>query len=112
MDDHTRTEAQAAFAAEEYERAAALLKDWAERGDVEAQGFLGMVYFVRGLMNEAIHWLTKAADLGDGLAAHNLGTLYLACDPRQPEEAKKWYQLAYELGVEEKISSDPLWFRR
>ena len=52
-------------------------------------------------VGKAIEWLQAAADKGNGNAAHNLGTLYLTCEPDIPSNMNKseyWYKKAKELG--------------
>ncbi len=46
--------------------------------------------------------LREASELGDGTAAHNLGSLYVGgCPGVEPdiEAARKWYRLAWDLGA-------------
>ena len=77
----------------------------AEAGNAEAQASVGFLYYM-GLgidrdLKRAIDWLLKAVAQGRGEAAHNLATLYLTCEPeilRNPEESRKLYLKAKELG--------------
>jgi TPR repeat protein len=86
-----------------------ILRPLAEQENLEAQCLLGVVYQIQGKLNLAISWFQKAAEAGDGAAAHNLGVAYL---PSNPEEGKKWLQLAYDLGFESQVATDPLWFKK
>jgi TPR repeat protein len=86
-----------------------ILLPLAEQENFEAQSLLGIVFQIQGNLDAAIHWLEKAALGGNGCGAHNLGVAYL---PSNPEEGKKWLQLAYDLGFESEVASDPLWFKR
>jgi len=101
-----------------YQAAIDALLPISEAGNAEAQALLGAIYFIGpGVYapKEALKWLKQAAEAGDGCAAHNLGTLFLTCEPeipRNPEESQRWYQLAYDLGFEETVASDPQWFKR
>ncbi len=50
---------------------------------------------------EAQMLLKQAAERGSGIAAHNLGTLYMTCEPdmpTNPDESRKWFKLAGQLG--------------
>lgn len=89
----------------DYSEAYKLLIPYAENGNIEAQAKLGILYHL-GLgverdIAQAIKYLQNAAEHDNGEAAHNLGSLYLSCEPdvsRNPEESKKWYMKAHELG--------------
>ena len=99
--------AQRAVDQGDYGKALRLLRPLAEAGNPKAQGSLG-VLFQLGLgvqrdLAEALKWLRKAAGQGDGLAAHNIGTIYLTGAPEIPnDEAKseEWFRRARELGFE------------
>jgi TPR repeat protein len=90
---------------EAYSVAFTCLLPCAEAGDAEAQVHIGFLYSMglgvnRDLL-KAIDWLRRAIAQGRGDAAHNLATLYLTCEPelpREPEEARKLYLKARELG--------------
>jgi TPR repeat protein len=89
----------------EYKLAAELMLPLAESGDIEIQCALGTLYQLgwdnNRDLDKAVFWLKKSALAGSGLAAHNLGTLYMTCQPEWPldsEESKKWRELANELG--------------
>jgi len=87
------------------------LKSLVEEGDMEACEVLGTYLSVlRGdHVEEAVRLLSLAADSGRGAAAHNLGTLYF---PLDKSLSRKAYERAYELGTEQQICSDPLWWKR
>ena len=58
--------------------------------------------------------LLKAANLGSGHAAHELGVLYgTGCGSLKvnPEQAKFWLEKSLERGFEQTIASDPEWFK-
>ena len=90
---------------EKYEEAFHILLPIAEGGNAEAQTKVGVLYQlglgVERNVKNAFYWLEKAAKQGVGEAAHNLGTLYLTCEPDKPsnpEESKVWYSKAKDLG--------------
>jgi hypothetical protein len=93
------------FAQENYSEAMKILLPAAESGNPLAQSKVGLAYQLgltgpRNLKN-AIKWLTMAADQGFGDAAHNLGTLYLTCEPDMSvdrEKSRQWYEKAKTLG--------------
>ena len=77
------------------------LKVLAERGSTMAQRVLGKRYAmgVRGLdqdMNQAVYWLQKAADRGDGEAQYMLGVIYSQGFGIQQDwvKAHMWFTLA------------------
>ncbi len=90
---------------EEYIDAFRCLLPLAEKGNPEAQANIGLMYQMGvGIdrdIRSAVKWLSVAAENGRGDAAHNLGTLYLTCEPELPisqEKSKYWYNKAKELG--------------
>ena len=90
---------------EQYVEALACLLPLAEHGDARCQAAVGMMYQMGvGLERNiplAIKWLSAAAEKGIGEAAHNLGTLFLTCEPDFPisqEKSRYWYAKAKELG--------------
>ena len=90
---------------EKFEESFKALLPIAERGDPEAQSYVGLMFSLGQGVNRnielAIKWLTEAANQDRGDAAHNLGTLYLTCEPDFPtnrEIAVKWYKTAKSLG--------------
>lgn len=93
------------FNDEKYLEAMKLLLPLAEQGDLKSQSKVGLVYMLgfngRRDIGRAIFWLQKAASCGEGEAAHNLGTLYLTCEPDSPkcdEKSRYWYSEAKKLG--------------
>ena len=76
----------------------------AEKGDVNAQRHLGMVYLQgQGAAkdyNKAFQWYLKAAEQGDANAQMNLGMMYKEGVPVDfnEEEAFKWFSKAAEQG--------------
>lgn len=57
----------------------------------------------------------KAAKLGSGHAAHELGVLYMVGGKGieiSPEKSRYWLEISLESGFEETISSDPEWFNK
>jgi clan AA aspartic protease (TIGR02281 family) len=71
----------------------------AEGGDVQAQSYLGFLYFSQQ-PTEARKWLRKAAEQGDVQAQYNLGQLYEEGWGGQKDYAAalKWYRKAAEQG--------------
>lgn len=95
------------FLAGEYARALELLVPLVEADDPDALTLLGTMYFLgQGVPVDparAAELLTRAAEAGNGLAAHNLGTLYLSKRPQFPADealSKKWYREARRLGAQ------------
>lgn len=98
-------QALSAIAEERYAYAVKLLKPLVDEGNPEAIASLGFLYQVGfGVerdVEHAIRLLTRAAELGIGAAAHNLGTLYLTGYPDiefNSELSQHWFQRARELG--------------
>ena len=102
---HQLKEANEALEKEDYDEAASLFAPLAEYGIAEAQRNYGTL-FQLGLgvernLKRAVELLELAAASGDGLAAHNLGTLYLSGEPDIPmdkSKSKHWYKRAKDLG--------------
>ncbi len=87
------------------EAARELVAALAEQGDASALGIIGVVHFLGvgcppdGAL--AVEYLTRAADAGDALAAHNLASLYFGGMPgvaADPGRARALYALSRELG--------------
>lgn len=113
MDEQSAiTAAHAAMERDAFEEAETILLPIAQSASVEAQSLLGTVYQIRGDFSAAILWLRKAAEAGNGCAAHNLGVVYLMSDPPNHAEGHKWLQVAYDAGFEAQVASDPLWFKK
>ncbi|MBI1870116.1 MAG: sel1 repeat family protein [Chlamydiae bacterium] len=106
--------AKEAIGSEDYVKALRIVRPLAEAENAKAQGYLGFMYQLGLGVNrnglEAIKWLQKAADQGDGSAAHNLGTIYLGGMPGIPVDqdlAKKWYRKARDLGF---VTANSEWY--
>jgi len=80
------------------------VKGKAQRGDAQAQEFVGEIYVEgkQATLNypEAATWFRMAADQGLAKAQYNLGTLYDAGQgvPHDEAEAAKWYRKAADQG--------------
>jgi len=107
MDETERKleEANLAFSSEEYSRALDILKPLVESSIPGALGMLGFAYQLGlGVTRDgqkAVELLLKAVELGDGTAAHNLGTIYVTGMPgveANRELSKKFYRKAKEMG--------------
>jgi len=89
------------FTAEDFRRT----KLEAEKGDLEAQVDLGVMYFsgegIPQNYDEALKWYRRAADKGNAAAQNNLASMYLKGlgIPRNPIEGAKWMQLAAKQGL-------------
>jgi TPR repeat protein len=72
-----------------------------------------MKHWLSGDLASAESLLLEAAKTGNGLAAHNLGTLYVVGGPGIADRAKSqyWFEVALESGFEKTIATDPTWFR-
>lgn len=97
-------EAQAAYSAGDFMRAAGLFQSAAEQGDASAQYNLGVLYENgQGLAKDygrAAVWYRKSADQGDVNAQNNLANLYMfgLGVPLDIGEAVKWLRKAGEQG--------------
>lgn len=95
-----------AFSNGEYGKALLLLKPLADEGVAEAIGMLGIAY-QRGAgvdvdAEKAIELLEKAVDMGDGVAAYNLGLLYqngMEGVEINMAVSQRYFQLANEMGA-------------
>jgi TPR repeat protein len=76
---------------------AARMKHIAERGDVRAQWWMGLMLQNRGRYRDAITWYERAADQGDGRSAASLAHIHEHAG-RNPAEAMRWYRRAAGLG--------------
>ena len=86
---------------------ASALREWrplAEQGNVEAQVYLGLMYYNgEGLPQdyaEAVRWYRKAAAQGLAEAQHYLGQMYETSQgvPQNYAQAYKWYNIAAAQG--------------
>ena len=71
-------------------------------------------YFENHNLVEAEKLYLKAAELGSGHAAHELGVLYISGGPGvEPnyEKSKYWLDKSLESGYESTIATDREWFR-
>jgi len=100
-------EASVAFSEENFALALEILEHLVARSVPGALGMLGIAYQL-GLGVErngqkAVELLLKATELGDGTAAHNLGTIYVTGMPgieANKELSKKFYRKAKEMGAQ------------
>jgi hypothetical protein len=106
-------EAQEALMLEDVAEVERLLLCHANAGEIDCEELLGvaLMLFAPERREDAIRFLQHASNAGSGLAAHNLGTLYGLSSPDR-DKALACYQRASDLGFEQKVSSDPLWWRR
>ena len=80
------------------------VKRKAQKGDVEAQYDLGVMYAegqgVAQNYGEAMKWVKKAAKKGNAEAQYKLGWMYAAGKgvSRNPGKAEKWYRKAADRG--------------
>jgi len=103
--DHMESsDVAAAFKKGDYGAAVPVIERLAERGDADAQNFLGVMYDTgQGLTqdySEAARWYRRAAEQGDADAQYNLATLYESGDgaAQDDAEAAYWYRNAAEQG--------------
>jgi uncharacterized protein len=96
-----------AFSDQDYGTALTLLKPLADAGVAEAIGMLGLAYKIGAGVEpdgiKAVELLQKAAEIGDALAAHNLGLLYqtgMANVEKNEAASHRYSQLAREMGAE------------
>jgi hypothetical protein len=100
-------DAAAAFNQGDFATAEKLYRPLAEQGDVVAEAYLGsaLLFDTNGPhgADEAIRWLTKAADGGSGEAAYALGLAHLeglGGLRRDPITSIQWFKLAANRGGE------------
>jgi uncharacterized protein len=95
---------KAAYDRGDYARAYKAFKPLAERGDIDAQFYLGVMYdFGRGVSQDyikAAKWFRKAAERGDGEAQFELGWAYAEGQgvAQDYAEAIKWYRKSAQQG--------------
>ncbi len=71
-------------------------------------------HFENNNLVEAENLYLKAAELGSGHAAHELGVLYITGGPgveASHEKSQYWLNKALESGFESTIATDPEWFK-
>jgi TPR repeat protein len=97
----------ASYEKSDYKQAIHWYKLAAERGDIESQYNLGVMYRngegVAQNFEEATHWYKKAAEQGDAQAQHILGTKYDLGEgvTQSFKQAIYWYKKAVEQGNKE-----------
>lgn len=99
-------QASEAFSSQDFTRALELINPLVEKGNAAAIGLLGLAHQhgagVDKDLDEAVRLMQKAVELGDALAAHNLGRLYMVgtegMEP-DPQLSETYYQLAKSMGV-------------
>jgi len=96
-----------AFSDKDYGTALTLLRPLADAGIAEAIGMLGLAYKTgAGVESDgikAVELLQKAVEMGDAVAAHNLGLLYqdgMANVEKNEDMSRKYFQFAHDMGVE------------
>jgi len=101
------TEASDLISTREYQRALALLIPLVEVPVPGALSLLGVMYQlgegVERNGTKAVELLTKAVKLGDGSAAHNLGTIYGMGMPGIPQNhqlSRQFYRKAKAMGAQ------------
>ena len=72
----------------------------AERGDADAQRYVGQMYYYNKDYKQAVEWLTKSAEQGNGSAEFMLASMYLggAGVEKDNEKAIKWFTKLAEQG--------------
>lgn len=97
-------DAQRAYSAGDYAKAAKLYVPLAKKGDVPAQYNLGVMYEdgqgVTQDYKEAVKWYRMAAEQGNAKAPSSIGSMYADGKGflQDYKEAAKWYRMAAELG--------------
>jgi TPR repeat protein len=93
--------------AKEFSKARELLEPLAMHDDPDALGLLGHFYFAGDGVErdgpKAVRLYTRAMELGNGTAAHNLATLYTVGAPGVDKDwklAKDLYRKAKSLGAQ------------
>lgn len=95
-----RSDAWAAVDRGDYDAAAAVWQPLAEKGEVQAQIFMGHLEAMRDRYIESANWYRAAAEKGNPVAQALLATLYLQGRgvARDPVQAYAWYDMAAEQG--------------
>ena len=100
-------EASQAISSESYERALAILEPLVAQAVPGALGLLGLMYQLGTGVElngpKAVALLSRAAELGDGVSAHNLGTIYAMGLPGVPQNfelSRKFYRAAKAMGAQ------------
>ncbi len=104
--DSQLREVREALSKKDYEKALSILSPLVEIESPGAISLLGLMYQLgegvelNGI--KAVKLLLRAIELGDGVAAHNLGTIYITGLPdvdKNPEKSKKYYRIAKGMGA-------------
>jgi TPR repeat protein len=102
--DDARLQASGAYQAGHFDDAFSIMMPFANKGDAEAENFIGSLY-ARGEgvtrdIHKAIYWYEKAASQGHPLAMNNLGGIYLLGGdiPVDRDQALYWYGKAANAG--------------
>jgi len=92
---------------DEFERALSILIPFVEKGDPDAIGQLGVMYQlgygVPRNLSKAVEILTRSYELGNGTAAHNLGTIYAMGEEEISKDRAKsrmYYNKAKSMGAQ------------
>ncbi|HXU82640.1 MAG TPA: hypothetical protein VN914_14660 [Polyangia bacterium] len=105
-------DANDAFERGELEGVRQILSPGAVSGDTEAQAALGSFLTLSPdpeRFAEGVGWLRSAADAGDEVAAHNLGTILMSGGPGVEEdcdEAMRYLQRARDSGLWAIVTAD------
>lgn len=101
----TAKDAQAAYAQKDFAKALQLARPLAEAEDAEAQGLLGVMYFLgQGVdqdYEESLKWSRKAADQGNVAGMNGVGLMYLyglGGVERNLDQAGKWLRKSAAAG--------------
>ena len=98
-------EGQAAYQAQDYQKALQILKPLAEQGNSQAQAMLGLMYDNGHGVNkdptEALKWYLKAAEQGIPVVQHDVGVKYFQGIgvAQNYQEAAKWWEQAANAGL-------------
>ena len=108
--DHYKSQLEEAVSAIErkaYDRALSILQPLVDEEVPGAVAMLGFMYQcgegVELDAPKAVGLLTRAVELGDGTAAHNLGTIYSVGLPgveRDTDKSRRYYRVAKEMGAQ------------
>ena len=101
------TEANELLSSDEYEKALAILLPLVKIEVPAAIGMYGLMFQlgfgVERNLTKAVELLSKAYELGDGTAAHNLGTIFGMGEDeiiKDLDKSKIYYRKAKELGAQ------------
>ncbi len=74
-----------------------------EEDDIEALNQYGAILVGEGDYTGASQWFLRAVALGDGAAAHNMGSIFMLQE--SPEQALQWFSMAVERGELQSIGN-------